>query len=404
MSPLQKAMYLSVQNERYLHAPPEHHDKAIRYPDIGRLQTIYEICRRASCRVLGAEYVIIDFLSGLQCMSICIEAFSKAGDLILSIDPANGGHEATRSIVEQLGRAASWLPFDPTAHVVNTIRLDPCLEPALVYFDHSNILHPHDVAAVKKCYPGATVMFDASQVMALVAGRQFPNPLNEGADVMIGTTHKSLNGPQKAIAATNSVRLHRQLRTQCMRFISNNHPSSIAALAVCFLEFEQFGASYAKQLVANANALSLALSNEGVAVYECRSPGGDDWRTHTQHVWIDCARMGWGAEDAVRELYSNGIVVNTLFLARGGPDGSGARGLRLGTTEVTRLGMRKEEMTSIAQAIASCLLGRNKRPSVRASIDGLRRRFRRVDYCYDYPDHRILMTASQEGTDGSEEE
>lgn len=353
-SPLQKSMYASVQNERYLHAPPENSEKAIRYPDIGRLQRTYDICRTFGQKLLSAKYFVPDFLSGMNVQQICLIALTQAGDLVLSIDPRHGGHEFTSNNVRKLGRRSMFLPFDCDLHEVDCDRLDTTISPTIIYLDHSNALGANDTASIKRVYPNSTLIADVSQVLAIVAAGLLPNPLLAGADLIVGSTHKTLNGPQKAIAATSDPSLHSQLRACCSGFISSNHMGSVAALAVCLCEFAEFGVSYASQLVSNANAIASALIGDGVPVY-VREKRKFRSVTSTQHVWVDCEQLGWNAEAAVQALYKAGIVVNTLFLCRGGDRRTGAKGLRLGTTEVTRLGMREGEMKLIAAHISSIL-------------------------------------------------
>ena len=42
-------------------------------------------------------------------------------------------------------------------------------------------------------------MYDAAHVLGLIAGKQFQDPLKEGAEVLMGSTHKTFPGPQGGI-------------------------------------------------------------------------------------------------------------------------------------------------------------------------------------------------------------
>jgi glycine hydroxymethyltransferase len=381
-SPLQKSMYASVQNERYLHAPPENSEKAIRYPDIERLQRTYDVCRRLGQKLFCAKYFVPDFLSGMNVQLICLLAFTQADDLVLSIDPRHGGHESTSTNVRNLGRRSMFLPFNRDLHEVDCDSLDTTISPKLIYLDHSNALGANDTESIKRVYPNSILIADVSQVLAIVAAGLLPNPLLAGADLLVGSTHKSLNGPQKAIAATSDSSLHSMLKACSGSLISSNHIGSVAALAVCLCEFAEFGMRYASQLVANANAIANNLIDDGVPVYlsEKRKFGSV---TSTQHVWIDCEQLHWNAETAVHALYKAGIVVNTLFLCRGGDRRSGAKGLRLGTTEVTRLGMREVEMKLLAAYISSILTRKVQPEHIRPVISILAKKFRKVRFCFE---------------------
>lgn len=383
MSPMQKKMYLSMQCERYLHAPPENSVKAIAYPDIGQLQAIYgetcEVIRRA----FDSPYVCPDYLSGLNAVQLMIISFTNPGDLILTVSDMHGGHSSTKSIVSDLGRMERSLPFDSEKHEVAVTQLDTTLNPSMVLLDHSNILKASNYKAIKESYPNATVAVDISQVMALVVSKHFPNPLECGGDLIFGSTHKSMNGPQKAIAITRKQEVWERLKQKASVHISNNHPASVAALGICFLEFELFGADYGRMLLQCAQELAVELSLRGVSVYGAP----ERCFTSSQHVWIDvekCSRLT--AIEAMQRLYEVGIVVNTLFLPMGGKRSGGARGLRLGTTEVVRLGMGLNEMRLIATWIADTIFCRLPTNQIRHSVLEMRKQFQKVSYCI--PDNR----------------
>lgn len=382
-SPLQKCMGLSVQAERYLHAPPEDNEKAIRYPDIGPLQRIYDHCRTVARDALGARHCYVDFLAGLHAMSLAILALTEPGEVVASVDPAHGGHEATQPIVRRLGRRSVYLPFDVERHLIDPDAIPPGAIAPLVYLDQSNALFAHDLRGLRTHLPNSTMVVDISQVLALVVGHVFPNPLEQGADVVVATTHKSLCGPQKALLATNSEAAHESVGVVVGEFVSNNHPADVAALAVCLHEMRSYGRDFAAQLVANARTLAETFHDRGWPVYSGRrSP---NLLTDTQHIWVDCQKRGWRAEDAVHELNEAGLVVNTLFLARGG-SGHGAKGLRLGTTEVTRLGMKETEMRTIAGWIMDVLDGRTSAARVSTQVAFMREAFSEVRYCADLDD------------------
>jgi glycine hydroxymethyltransferase len=134
-------------------------------------------------------------------------------------------------------------------------------------------------------------------------------------------------------------------------------------------------------MVGNDNALAQALQEEGIPVYDLRSDKTAPYSL-SPHVWVDCEKMGWDAESAVQHLYQDaGIVVNTLFLAHGGADSTGAKGLRLGTTEVTRLGMRAAEMREIAKLIALSFDRNGDCGRIRQAAVELRQRFPEPEFC-----------------------
>jgi glycine hydroxymethyltransferase len=397
LSPAARMLMGFVGNERYLHAPPGDDVKAIKYPDIADLQKIQSICTRSLRAVLNAGFVNVDALSGLQAMEMSLLAFAEAGELILTINTDDGGHKSTAPMAIRFGRKIEYLPFDHENYVIDTEKLDPKLNPALIYVDHSNILRPHNLLALERTYPNAVIMFDISHVFGSIAAQEFPNPLECGAHAIVGSTHKSLNGPQKAVFATNRSELATKYAEVSNELISNNHPGNVAALGMTLLEFQLYGAKYGSQMVLNANKLAEFLHSNGLTVYGFNHKDSQSQYTYTSHVWLDCEKDGWSAEDAAQFLYRRcGIVPNTLYLAKGGKNSKGAQGLRLGTTEVTRIGMKGTQMYQIANMIAKALLLlRNEEPdeaeepeevlkSIFKTRLKLRKKFVEVEYCIPF--------------------
>jgi glycine hydroxymethyltransferase len=116
-----------------------------------------------------------------------------------------------------------------------------------------------------------------------------------------------------------------------------------------------FGEVYMAQIVSNARALASALSRRGLSVL-CKNRG----YTNTHQVIVDVSSLG-GGRDAAQNLAVANIITNKNLLPQDHPeDWDNPGGLRLGTTEVTRLGMAEAEMDTIAGFIASILIEKRK--------------------------------------------
>src|SRR5206468_2763205 len=74
-------------------------------------------------------------------------------------------------------------------------------KPSLVVFGQSFFLFPHRVRELADACSsaGSRIAFDGSHVLGLIAGGKFQKPLEEGAELPLGSTHKSLFGPQGRI-------------------------------------------------------------------------------------------------------------------------------------------------------------------------------------------------------------
>ena len=61
--------------------------------------------------------------------------------------------------------------------------------------------------------PESFLIYDAAHVMGLIAGGRFQQPLAEGADVLITSTHKTLAGPQGGMILTNDKSIAERVAT-----------------------------------------------------------------------------------------------------------------------------------------------------------------------------------------------
>jgi len=78
-------------------------------------------------------------------------------------------------------------------------------KPGIVTFGGSLFLFPHPVKELQEVARevGAYTVYDGAHVLGLIAGRQFQNPLKEGADFITASTHKTFPGPQGGVVLAN---------------------------------------------------------------------------------------------------------------------------------------------------------------------------------------------------------
>jgi glycine hydroxymethyltransferase len=201
---------------------------------------------------------------------------------------------------------------------------------------------------------GAKVVFDGSHVLGLIAGDQFQDPLREGAEVLIGSTHKSFFGPQGGIILSNAY--EENLRGAVHpAIVDNAHWNRIAALQVALNEMKRFGKRYAQQVVRNSKALAKALDEHGVKLL-----GKENGFTQSHQVIVDVPFESEGFRLA-RKLEDANIIVDI--------------GIRIGTSEETRRGMRESQMGQIAELISRVWIGNEDPGRVRKEVRQLRRDF-----------------------------
>ena len=143
-------------------------------------------------------------------------------------------------------------------------------------------------------------------------------------------------------------------------------------------EFEEFGADYARDIVANAKALGAALAAEG---FEVMAEERDYTASHqvvTRHGEPDSG----AGRDAAALLEDAGIITNMNMLP-GDTKAMAPSGLRLGVPELTRLGMGVDEMQDVARFFARTLIAGDDSAKVKQDVREFKSEFLEVGYCFE---------------------
>jgi glycine hydroxymethyltransferase len=141
-----------------------------------------------------------------------------------------------------------------------------------------------------------------------------------------------------------------------------------------------FGEEYARAVVRNAKALAQAFHDEGFSVV-AEHLGF----TQSHQVLLDVDALGGGYR-CEKLLEEANIIVNRNLLPwdiKRGRSFKDPGGLRLGVSELTRLGMGEEEMKEIAKLYRKVLLDREDPKRVAEEVSELRKRFRNVKYAFE---------------------
>jgi len=203
----------------------------------------------------------------------------------------------------------------------------------------------------------------------VIVGGVWPHPLEQGADLMTLSTYKSLGGPAGGLVATNDPALASRLDAIAYPGLTANFDvAKTAALAVTMLDWLEYGPAYAQAMATNAAALASSLEDAGLPVFRTRLGP-----TTTHQLAVVADEWGGGHQAALRLRESN-----LLACAIGLPTGGEFAGLRLGTPEVTRMGMTDTDMSELAVLIAEGLRAPTKDTARRVSE--LRQRFTTIHF------------------------
>ncbi|MBI2547745.1 serine hydroxymethyltransferase [Candidatus Woesearchaeota archaeon] len=371
LSPAARAIMMSDLSHRYLFQNP-----MWRYVGGKYLAAIEEATLALARQVFRAQWANVRALSGENCTNIMLHGLVRPGTVFYHVAQEHGGHFAAKTIAEVLRAKRFILPYDTTRAEID---IQACQQmfaqnpPDVIYLDSSMILFPHPVQQLRAIAPSHTLIcYDGSQVLGLIAGQQFQDPLREGADFLSGSCHKSFPGPQKGIILTNRSDKTRDIEDAIFPgLVSNFHLHHVAALGITLAEELAFGEAYAQQTIANAKALAQALHARGFDV-QCRNRGF----TQSHQVWVNI-RPVCDPDHAVDALHKANLIANINMIPT-----INDRGLRLGVPEITRLGMTEADMDIIAGFMAAVLLERKDPWYVREKVIEFSAHYNNVHYCF----------------------
>ncbi len=339
-------------------------------------------------KLFEVEYANVQPISGVVANLAAFFAFTNPGDTIFSISVPCGGHISHDKISAAglRGLKIVYYPFDVeemNVDVEGTEKIAKDVKPKLFVLGSSLILRRQPTKEIKEIAEkiDAKVMFDASHVLGLIAGKVYPNPIKEGADVLTASTHKTFFGPQRALILSDERYGKRIDKAVFPGVVSNHHLHSLAGYAISAMEMLEFGEAYAKQVVKNARKLAETLYDLGYKVL-----GEKFGFTETHQIAVDVRELG-GGDKVARKLEEVGIILNKNLLPWDSVDiASNPSGIRIGVQEVTRLGMKEEEMIKIAEFIDSTLRNKKRAEEIRGEIREFRKSFQTVKFAFEESD------------------
>jgi glycine/serine hydroxymethyltransferase len=322
------------------------------------------------------------------------ESFRKM-NLVMNNDLTNGGHLSS----QPMGALFNYVAEDPATGKDNVInfpvdkdnpykpdkqKLAEILDqhkPDLMVFGKSMFIYPEPIEfvadLVKDWESQPVIMYDMAHVLGLFGA--FQKPLQEGANVVTGSTHKTFFGPQRGLIAGNFPKgsplrkLWLDIKGRAFPgSTSNHHLGTLLGLLMAAYEMNEFKEEYQAQVRRNAKAFARALKDKGVPVEGEEADGF----TETHQVLIRISSYGNGM-DIARRLEENNILTNYQAL----PDDETflePSGIRMGVQEMTRFAMKETDFDMLAGFIAEVLKG-NK--NVKEEVKKARQNFLNMKYC-----------------------
>jgi len=353
-------------------------------------------CMKLAKKLFKAEFADVRPISGVVANLAIYSAFTNPGDVMLAPSIPAGGHishgkkehSGTAGLVH--GLEIEFYPFDSEEMTIDVDKTKKKVEdldksgrlPKMAMFGGSLFLFPHPVKELSNFLKGYNmhINYDAAHVAGLIAGGKFQDPLREGADTMTMSTHKTLFGPQGGLILASEKFGEEIKKAVFPGLTSSHHIHHMAAKAITFAETLEFGKEYANQVIKNAKVLAETLSDAGFKVL-----GENRGYTKSHQIALNVLDHSDGGKVEV-DLEKANIIVNRQLIPgdiKAGRNYFHPGGIRLGVSEITRLGMKQSEMKEVADFIKQVIIDKKDPKTLVSKVKSFRKSFQKVHYCFD---------------------
>ncbi len=353
---------------------------------LGAIEQIEIITQELACEVFGSTYAEFRVPSGAIANLYAFIATTEPHDTIIAPPASIGGH-----VTHHKGGSAGLYrlntisaPVDQTGYTIDIDALRKLaqeVKPKLITVGGSLNLFHHPIAQVRAIADevGAKILFDAAHLCGMIAGKVWPQPLVEGAHLMTFSTYKSLGGPAGGLIVTNDDEIAQKLDAIAYPGLTANFDAAkTAALGITLQDWKSVGRDYAQMMVKTSQALAQHLQNLGVNIFAA------DKGFTTSHQFAILAAPYGGGQTAARRMGEAGLLACGIGLPIEQVAGD-LNGLRIGTPEIVRIGMKVEHMQDLAGFIARSLDTNVDPKSIQREITEWRKQFSGVHYTVDLP-------------------
>ena len=353
-------------------------------------------CMDLAKRLFNAEFADVRPISGVVANLAIYSAFSNPGDVMIAPSIPAGGHishgkkehSGTAGLVH--GLEIEFFAFDPEEMNIDVEKTKAKIQeldkqgklPKIAMFGGSVFLFPHPVKELADFLKGYNIHinYDAAHVAGLIAGDQFQDPLREGVDTMTMSTHKTLFGPQGGLVLAFEKDADAIKKATFPGLTSSHHIHHMAGKAITFAEALEFGKEYASQTIKNAKLLAAELANLGFKVL-----GEKMGYTESHQTVVNVLDYGDGGKIEA-DLEKANIIVNRQLIPgdlKAKRNYMSPGGIRLGTSEITRLGMKESEMQQIASLIKQVIIDKKDPKEITSQVIDFRKNYQKTEYCFD---------------------
>ncbi|MEZ5887627.1 MAG: beta-eliminating lyase-related protein [Paracoccaceae bacterium] len=344
------------------------------------IEEIEVIAAELAAEIFGAAYAEVRVFSGAMANLYGFMALTRPGDAIIAPPATIGGHVTHHGAgcAGLYGLVTHAAPVNADGYTVDIDGLRDLartVRPKLITLGGSLNLFPHPVREVRAIADevGAKLLFDAAHQCGIIASGQWANPLAEGAHLMTMSTYKSLGGPAGGLIVTNEPDIAERLDHIAFPGMTANFDAGrVAALAMSLLDWREHGRAYGAEMIALSRALARALADEGLPVFAAAQGC-----TASHQFAVEAAGFG-GGQTASKALRKAGFLACGIGLPIADVPGD-LNGLRIGTPELVRRGVKVGDAQRMAALIAEALRA-NDPAALAPKVSDWRRTFSGLHY------------------------
>ncbi len=312
-------------------------------------------------RVFNAKFADVRPISGHVSAIAALRSMKKEGrKSYMAVPVEAGGYDGYRQpyLADMLGLRAHEIPCRGTepdmARFEERARE---IKPDFIVLGQSVFLFPYDLSRFREVADelDAPLLYDASHVLGLIAGRSFQPAALDYCHCVYGSTHKTFPGPQGGIILSDQEDIFGPMtRDMIWSSVDNTHLNRIAALARTLELYRDKGKAYAKSICMLARCLAKTLDEAGVPMMYPSTYT----RSHQTVVDPDALKKKWGTGpyELAKTLEKNNIITDAIG--------------RFGTGELAMLKCTKGDCDNLVGLMVDALKGRD----VKSEVKGLKER------------------------------